>query len=79
VTDLQTTATIAGHALAEPQAIWIALWDNVLNVTGSPYLNSSVWPTSARSKQYAGPTVVNIGGYSNDIDSDLVDGPVAQR
>ncbi len=78
VTDLQTTATIAGHALAEPQAIWIALWDNVLNVTGSPYLNSSVWPTSARSKQYAGPTVVNVGGYSIDIDSDLVDGPVAQ-
>ena len=55
VTDLQTTTTIAGHPLAEPQAIWIALWDNALNVTGSPYVTSAVWPTSARSKQYAGP------------------------
>jgi hypothetical protein len=78
VTDLQTTATIAGHPLAEPQAIWIALWDNALNVTGSPYVTSAVWPTSARSKQYAGPQVLSIGGYSLDIDSDLVDGPVAQ-
>jgi len=78
VTDLQTTTTIAGHPLAEPQAIWIALWDNVLNVTGSPYVTSAVWPTSARSKQYAGPHVVSIGGYSVDIDSDLVDGPVAR-
>ncbi len=78
VTNLQTTATIAGHPLAEPQAIWIALWDNVLNVTGSPYVTSAVWPTSARSKQYAGSHVVSIGGYSLDIDSDLVDGPVAR-
>jgi hypothetical protein len=78
VSNLQTTATIAGHALAEPQAIWIALWDNALNVTGSPYVSSSVWPTSARSKQYAGPKVVSIGGYSIDIDSDLVNGPVAR-
>jgi len=78
VTDLQTTTTIAGHPLAEPQAIWIALWDNVLNVTGSPYVTSAVWPTSARSKQYAGPHEVSIGGYSVNIDSDLVDGPVAR-
>jgi hypothetical protein len=77
VSDLQSARTIAGHALAEPQAIWIALWDNALNVTGSPYVSSSVWPTTARSKQYAGPKVVKIGGYSLDIDSDLVDGPVA--
>ena len=34
VTDLQTTSTIGGHPLAEPQAIWIALWDNATNLTG---------------------------------------------
>ena len=45
VTDLQTTTTVAGHPLAEPQAIWFALWDNVLNLTGSPYVTSAVWPT----------------------------------
>src|SRR5437764_1946350 len=28
ITDLQSTSTVAGHPLAEPQAIWFALWDN---------------------------------------------------
>ena len=28
IKDLQTTTTIAGHPLAEPKAVWIALWDN---------------------------------------------------
>ena len=78
VTDLQTTSTIGGHPLAEPQAIWIALWDNATNLTGSPYITSAVWPTSARSKQYAGPHVVTVGGISLDIDSDLVNGAVAR-
>jgi hypothetical protein len=76
--DLQTTSSIDGHQLAEPQAIWFALWDNVVNLTGSPYLTPAVWPASARSKQYAGPQVVTVGGVSLNVDSDLVDGPVAQ-
>ena len=78
ITDLQTTTTIGGHPLAEPQAIWFALWDNVTNLTGSPYMTSAVWPTAARSKQYAGPQVVTVGGISLDIDSDLVNGAVAR-
>jgi len=78
VVDLQTTSSIGGHALAEPQAIWIALWDNAANVTGSPYLTPAVWASTARSKQYAGPRVVTVGGISLNIDSDLVNGPVAQ-
>ena len=78
VTDLQTTSTIGGHSLAEPEAIWIALWDNATNLTGAPYITSAVWPTSARSKQYAGPHVVTVGGISLDIDSDLVNGAVAR-
>jgi Rv2525c-like, glycoside hydrolase-like domain len=77
VIDLQTTKTIAGHPLAEPRAIWFALWDNVVNLTGSPYMTSAVWSPSARSKQYGGPRVVTIGGISLDIDSDLVNSPVA--
>jgi hypothetical protein len=76
--DLQTTSSIDGHQLAEPQAIWFALWDNAVNLTGSPYLTPAVWPASARSKQYAGPQVVTVGGISLNVDSDLVDGPVAQ-
>jgi hypothetical protein len=78
VIDLQTTASVGGHPLVEPQAIWFALWDNAVNLTGSPYMSSGVWSTAARSKQYAGPRMVRVGGFSLDIDSDLVDGPVAQ-
>ena len=76
--DLQSNTTIAGHALAEPQDMWFALWDNALNLTGSPYLTGAVWPQTQRSKQYQGGHVVSVGGYSLDIDSDLVDSAVAR-
>jgi hypothetical protein len=78
VIDLQTTTSIGGHPLAEPQAIWFALWDNAVDLTGSPYMTSAVWSPSARSKQYAGPRVVTVGGISLNIDSDLVNSPVAR-
>ena len=77
VVNLQTTSSVAGHPLTEPQAIWFALWDNVVNLTGSPYLTPAVWSPAARSKQYAGPRVVKVGGISLNIDSDLVNSPVA--
>ena len=54
ITDLQSNTTIAGHSLAEPQAIWFALWDNGNNMTGAPYMTTAVWPVASRSKQYAG-------------------------
>jgi len=76
--DLQSNTTIAGHALAEPQDMWFALWDNVQNLTGSPYLTGAVWPDTERSKQYEGGHVVSVGGYSIDIDSDLVDSAVVR-
>jgi hypothetical protein len=79
VIDLQNTSSVAGHALAKPQAIWFALWDNAANLTGSPYLSTAVWSYSARSKQYAGPRVVTVGGISMNIDSDLVNSAVARR
>jgi hypothetical protein len=78
VINLQNTSSVAGHPLAKPQAIWFALWDNAVNLTGSPYMTPAVWSASARSKQYAGPRVVTVGGISLNIDSDLVDGPVAR-
>jgi hypothetical protein len=76
--DLQSNTTIAGHSLAEPQDMWFALWDNVQNLTGSPYLTGAVWPDTQRSKQFEGGHVVSVGGYSLDIDSDLVDSAVAR-
>jgi hypothetical protein len=78
MTDLQSTTTIAGHALDEPKAIWFALWDNANNLTGSPYMDSSVWSVAARSKQYAGNQTVKVGGYTLSIDADWVDSPVAR-
>jgi hypothetical protein len=78
MTDLQNTTTIAGHALAEPKAIWFALWDNANNLTGSPYMNSSVWAAAARSKQYAGNKTVKVGSYTLSIDADWVDSAVAR-
>ena len=76
--DLQSNTTIAGHALAEPQDMWFALWDDALNLTGSPYLTGAVWPDTQRSKQYEGGHIVTVGGYSLDIDSDLVDSAVVR-
>jgi hypothetical protein len=78
VTDLQTKTTVAGHALDRPQAIWFALWDKAQNLTGSPYMTTAVWPVTERDKQYFGPRLVKVGGITLDIDSDLVDGPVAR-
>ena len=78
ITDLQSNSTIAGHALAEPQAIWFALWNNSANMTGSPYMSASVWPVADRSKQYAGNQTVKVGGISLSIDEDLVASAVAR-
>jgi len=77
IIDLQSTATIAGHSLAEPQAIWFALWDNTNNLTGTPYMTSAVWPVASRSKQYVGNRTVTVGGISLNIDADWVAGRVA--
>ena len=77
VINLQNTTSVGGHPLAKPQAIWFALWDNAVNLTGSPYMTPAVWSASARSKQYAGPRVVTVGGVKLNIDSDLVNSSVA--
>jgi Domain of unknown function (DUF1906) len=78
ITDLQSATTVAGHPLAEPQAIWFALWDNASNLNGTPYMSSAVWPAASRSKQYAGNRTVTVGGISLSIDADLVASAVAR-
>jgi hypothetical protein len=78
IADLQSRTRVAGHRLAKPQAIWCALWDNAANLSGQPYVTDAVWPVWARSKQYKGPHVVKVAGIKLDIDSDLVNGPVAR-
>jgi len=78
ITDLQSNTTVAGHSLAEPQAIWFALWDNGNSMTGAPYMTSAVWPVASRSKQYAGNRTVKVGGISLSIDADWVASAVAR-
>lgn len=77
IIDLQSTTMIAGHSLAEPQAIWFALWDNAKNLAGTPYMTTAVWPVASRSKQYAGNRTVTVGGISLNIDADWVASRVA--
>ena len=78
ITDLQSNTAVAGHSLAEPQAIWFALWDNGNSMTGAPYMTSAVWPVASRSKQYAGNRTVKVGGISLSIDADWVASAVAR-
>ena len=78
ITDLQSNTTVAGHSLAEPQAIWFALWDNANSMTGAPYMTTAVWPVASRSKQYAGNRTVKVGGISLSIDADWVASAVAR-
>ena len=46
-------------------------------MSGSPYLNASVWPVADRSKQYEGNQTVSVGGISLNIDADWVASAVA--
>ncbi len=76
VTDLVTNSVIGGHPLAEPDALWFALWDNDNNLTGTPYLPATRW-ASDRVKQYAGNETQNVGGYTINIDVDRIHGAVS--
>lgn len=72
VIDLAKTTDVAGHKLAEPQAIWFALWDHSSDLNGAPYLPQGMWPAVHRSKQYAGGHWLKVGKIGMNVDSDLV-------
>ena len=76
VTDLVTNTVIGGHPLAEPDALWFALWDNENNLTGTPYLPATRW-ASDRVKQYTGNKTQKVGDYTFNIDVDRVGGAVS--
>jgi hypothetical protein len=75
VQNLQSAA--ASGKLAEPQAIWFALWDGARSLSGAQVLRPRPWPLSHRVKQYAGGHWEKIRGVRLEVDSDLVGGPVA--
>ena len=73
---LGLATTIYGRPLAKPDSLWFAFWDGQSNVIGTPYLDASWWPGYHRIKQYLGPHDRRVNGFTLNIDSDLVRGPV---
>jgi hypothetical protein len=73
---LGLATTVYGRPLAKPDALWFAFWDGQSNVIGTPYLDASWWPGYHRLKQYLGGHNRKVNGYTVNIDSDLVRGPV---
>jgi hypothetical protein len=75
VQDLQSAA--ASGKVAEPQAIWFALWDGQPDLTGTSVLDARPWLVTDRVKQYSGGHWQKVGGIGLDIDSDQVGGLIA--
>jgi uncharacterized protein YraI len=64
-------------ALARPDAVWMARWDNVATLTSWLTAANPLWSEWQRAKQYAGDHEETWGGVSLHIDSDIIKGPVA--
>jgi hypothetical protein len=75
ITDLQAAAAGKTAGFAPPDAVWIALWDNVPSLSDG----TLAWPPADRSKQYAGSVTETHGGITQEIDKDIVGGPVADQ
>jgi hypothetical protein len=73
ITDMQAAAASKTAGFTPPDAVWIALWDNVPSLSDG----TLAWPLATRSKQYAGSVNATIGGITLNIDRDVVGGPVA--
>jgi hypothetical protein len=65
-------ALARNQGFAPPQAVWYALWDGQGNLSGR-----MSWAKDERDKQFLGPHNATIGGYTLNIDTDIVGGPVA--
>jgi hypothetical protein len=60
-----------------PDAIWIAAWNGTPNLTGFPGLSDGLWSGHQRLHQYVGGHDETYGGATLNIDTDVIDGPVA--
>ncbi len=66
----------------QPDAVWLAQWDEDFytpsaSVYGSPYIPDTYWNNHRRLRQYAGGHDETWGGTKLNIDSDVLDGPLA--
>jgi hypothetical protein len=72
IADVQAAAVAKPAGFTPPQALWTALWDGRATLgAGTP-----PWPLTARNKQYIGPRDMTLGGFTLNIDTDLIGGPV---
>ena len=74
-------STIRDVALLPPgetvDAVWIANWNGKQSVFGDPYVADSLWANHQRLHQYRGGHLETYGGVTINIDSSIVDAPVA--
>jgi hypothetical protein len=73
IVDMQAAAASQTPGFTPPDALWIALWDNVSSLSDG----NLTWPLTDRTKQFSGNVNQTIGGITLNIDKDLVGGPVA--
>jgi len=73
----QVKAVNEGYA--GPDAIWVAAWNDTPNVYGFPpdILPDGAWSLHQRLHQYTGGHAETWGGVTLNIDSTVVDGPLA--
>jgi len=74
IVDMQAAVAAKTAGFTPPDALWIALWDNVVSLNDG----SLSWPLDERSKQYWGNTTGTVGGITLSIDEDLAGGPLAR-
>jgi glycoside hydrolase-like protein len=74
IVDMQSGAVKKIPGFTPPDAIWIALWDDVASLNDG----TLTWPLAERNKQYSGNVNATVGGITLNIDRDFVGGPLAR-
>jgi hypothetical protein len=63
--------------LTRPDAVWLARWDRKKALTNWTGIPNTAWSNHQRMKQYRGDHVERHGGVAINVDSSVVDAPVA--
>jgi len=74
IVDMQSGAVNKMPGFTPPNAVWIALWDNVASLRDG----TLTWPLADRSKQYEGNVNATVHGVTLNIDRDFIGGPLAR-
>lgn len=64
-------------AASQPDAVWLARWNNVMSVWGVSPLADTFWTNHQRIHQWVGPRDETWGGVLFNIDNNISDAPVA--